>query len=179
MIFSDTIHSEITERLLYLGGQAGLEPAQDAISIGTFQQLDANDQAKSVLTVECTSAQWHDFILSSRFVIGEIAFAGTTLEGWLASVSSIPYYGKRYGVNFGPFPFAPTWDHIKRYRSFMEHYGIPLNCIVYADRTVTISFALGNLPVPQYRRRFSIVQAGKYLGMIHPVHSIRVHGINC
>ena len=179
MIFSDSIHSDITEHLLYLGGQAGLVANQDSVSIGTFQQLDANAQAKSVLTVECATQQWYDFVLSARFVIGELAFAGNTLEDWLASVSAIPYFGKRYGINFGPFPFAPTWEHIKRYRSFMEHYGTPLNCIVYADRTVTISFALGNLPVPEYRRRISIVQAGKYLGMIHPVHSIRVLGINC
>ena len=39
-------------------------------------------------------------------------------------MSAIPYFGKRYGINFGPFPFAPTWDHVKRlYRAVMEHYG--------------------------------------------------------
>ena len=33
--------------------------------------------------------------------------------------------------------------------------------------------------MPLYRRRISIVAGGKYLGMIHPVHGIRVLGISC
>ena len=53
----------------------------------------------------------------------DLAFAGTILEEWLATVSAVPYFGKRYGINFGPFPFAPTWEHVKRYRAVMEHYG--------------------------------------------------------
>ena len=59
----------------------------------------------------------------------------------------------------------------------MDHYGAPLNCIVYQNRMVTIAFALGDKPVPQYRRRISIVLNGKYMGMIHAVHGIKVLGI--
>ena len=59
----------------------------------------------------------------------------------------------------------------------MDHYGTPLNCIVYQNRMVTIAFALGDKPVPQYRRRISIVLNGKYMGMIHAVHGIKVLGI--
>ena len=99
------------------------------------------------------------------------------LGEWLSTVAAIPYFGKRYGVVFGPFPFTPTWDHIKRYMPLMDHYGTPLNCIVYQNRMVTIAFALGDKPVPQYRRRISIVLNGKYMGMIHAVHGIKVLGI--
>ena len=59
----------------------------------------------------------------------------------------------------------------------MDHYGAPLNCIVYQNRMVTTAFALGDKPVPQYRRRISIVLNGKYMGMIHAVHGIKVLGI--
>ena len=41
------------------------------------------------------------------------------------------------------------------------------------------TFALGDRPLPEYRRRISIVHAcGEYLGMIHPVHGIKVLGIS-
>ena len=57
-------------------------------------------------------------------------------------------------------------------------HGVPINCITYANRSVTITFALGDRSLPEYRRRISIVRAGKYLGMIHPVHGIKVLGIS-
>jgi hypothetical protein len=36
---------------------------------------------------------------------------------------------------------------------------------------VTISFALGDKPIPEYRRRISIVLNGKYMAVIHAVHA--------
>ena len=176
-IFEETLRADVTSTLLRLGGLAGLATNEDSVKIGIFQQLDVNSQAKSVLSVECGTPEWGGFVLAAQFVVADIPFKAIPLEEWLGTVSAIPYFGKRYGVVFGPFPFTPTWDHIKRYAPLMSHYGTPLNCIVYQNRKVTISFALGDKPIPEYRRRISIVLNGKYMGVIHAVHGIKILGI--
>ena len=176
-IFDEALRADVTSTLLRLGNLAGLGASEDSIKIGIFQQLDVNGQAKSVLSVECSTPEWGRFVLAAQFVVADIPFKAIPLEEWLGTVSAIPYYGKRYGVVFGPFPFTPTWDHIKRYAPLMSHYGTPLSCIVYQNRKVTISFALGDKPIPEYRRRISIVLNGKYMGVIHAVHGIKILGI--
>ena len=107
-IFDETVHNEIISELLRMGGLAGLSTVDDPITIGIFQQFDANCQAKSVLTVECSSPVWAGFVLAVCFVISGIPLAGVPLETLLDTVAAVPYYGKRYGINFGPFPFTPT-----------------------------------------------------------------------
>ena len=50
-IFDESFRSDITSTLLRLGVLAGLTSTENAIKVGIFQQLDANGQAKSVLSL--------------------------------------------------------------------------------------------------------------------------------
>ena len=63
---------------------------------------------------------------------------------WLIKVGAVKYLGKTYALNLGPMPRAPTDDTIKMIAPLLEMYGKMTHIINYADRTITVGFALGD-----------------------------------
>ena len=49
--------------------------------------------------------------------------------------------------------------------------------IYYADRTITIGFALGDLKMPMFRKPIPIFDGGIYAGVLDPTHYIRIVGL--
>ena len=49
--------------------------------------------------------------------------------------------------------------------------------IYYADRTITIGFALGDLKMPMFRKPIPIFDGGIYAGVLDPTHNIRIVGL--
>ena len=73
----------------------------------------------------------------------------------------------------------PTFDTIDKYKGLLTStYGDIVNVTIYKDRTVAIGFALGERPTPQRRKALAVMRNGKSMGTLHPVHNIRMLGID-
>ena len=102
---------------------------------------------------------------------------GTPLDSWLSTVSQTKYTGKTYAVNFGPFPFTPTESSLARVKPLLKEYGDITRITIYADRTVTFGFALGDRRMPTTRKRLPLIISGKCVGVLMAPFHIKMMGV--
>ena len=58
-------------------------------------------------------------------------------------------------------------------------YGTQTRYITYANRTVNINFALGNMEMPKTRKPITLLSGLTCSGKIHPFYHIKVLGEDC
>ena len=89
----------------------------------------------------------------------------------------------RFGASIrgirGRRPCAPNADTIPQIEPMLRMYGNMTHIVFYADRTVTIGFALGNLPMPIVRKPLYIMHNRVLVGKLDPTHNIRMMGVPC
>lgn len=150
------------------------------IGIVHFTQCDTNGRKHSSLCVEATTQEWAKFTETVTFTYEGITFVGKTMEKWLKEVQAVKWTGKMIAVVFGPLPFHPTQKNLAKYEKLMaKSYGTPTRCITYANRTVTITFALGKMAMPKTRKPITLLSGLTCIGKIHPFYHIKVLGEEC
>ena len=87
--------------------------------------------------------------------------------------------GKTFAINIGALPCAPNADSIPQIEPMLRRYGKMTHIVFYADRTITIGFALGNLPMPIVRKPLYIMHNRVLVGKLDPTHNIRMMGVPC
>lgn len=163
---------------------------EEKMEVGIYQQFDQNDRKHTVITVTATERAYKELygkIFDFDDKVGfegtestTITFKGTSLKEWLSKVGSVEERGVTFGVNMGPFPRAPTDSTIQVLAPLLKMYGKMTHVIYYADHTITVGFALGDLPMPLFRKPIPIFDGGTYAGMLDAVHNVRMVGVpNC
>jgi len=174
-IFSEEMHEKLCKALV-----VSLE--NETVKVGIFKQMNCNGKWNTVLTVEC-SERVYDYYHGKTINYTEdetlIKFKGTSLTEWLGEVGKIEYLGKTYAFNIGPMPRAPTEDTIKVMAPLLAMYGEITHIIYYADRTITVGVALGNMTMPPFRKPIPLFDGGVYAGKLDPTHNIRLMGVPC
>ena len=150
----------------------------DFVKIGRYCQVDINGRKQSVLVAECVDDTWASYLLD-RFTFGDVRVQGVPLEEWLINIAGVKWTGKEYAVNFGPFPYTPNEHSVAKLKPMLKQYGDITKMIFYADRTITIGFALGDRPMPRSRPRIPLVSNGKALGVLLAPFHIKVMGVRC
>ena len=154
----------------------------ETAKVGIYEQIDINGYRNSVLTVECSErvyTHYHGEIIDFKDEENLFKFKGTSLTEWLGKVGAIEYLGKTYAFNIGPMPRAPTEDTIKVMAPLLAMYGEITHIIYYADRTITVGVALGNMTMPPFRKPIPLFDGGVYAGKLDPTHNIRLMGVPC
>jgi hypothetical protein len=174
-IFSEEMHNNLAKVLT-----SNME--NETIKVGIYQQIDINGRKKTVLTVECSErvyAYYHGKIFDYKENENLFKFEGSSLTEWLIKVGAVEYLGKTYALNIGPMPRAPTDDTIKVLAPLLEMYGKMTHIIYYADRTITVGFALGDMNMPLFRKPIPLFDGGTYAGKLDPTNNIRLMGVPC
>ena len=109
-------------------------------------------------------------------------FVTAPLEEWLESISAIKWTGRTFAVNFGPFPFTPTEHTItSKLAPLIKCYGSVTKTLVYADRTVTIGFALEGRSMPTTRKKIPLMVKDKHghkcVGVLMAPFHIKMLGV--
>jgi hypothetical protein len=152
----------------------------DDVTVGLFQQFDANGSKHTILTIEFANVASAATFKGGQFKHEDVSFNVVELNAWLDSIGAIKNVGKRFAAVFGPWPFVPTFDTVDKYKGLLTStYGDITNVTIYKDRTVTIGFALGERPMPKQRKPLSIMRYGQFMGTLHPTHNIRMLGVHC
>ena len=154
----------------------------ETAKVGIYEQIDINGYRKSTLTVECSErvyTHYHGEIIDFQDEENLFKFKGTSLTEWLGKVDAIEYLGKTYAFNIGPMPRAPTDDTITMLAPLLAMYGKMTHIIYYADRTITVGVALGDMTMPPFRKPLPLFEGGVYAGKLDPTHNIRLMGVPC
>ena len=190
-IFSEQLQSDLAKDLFAIATNKS-QPGDkmEKFDIGVYQQFDKSGRKHSVLTVDCSPRMYN--VLKGRtfsmqdkvgFANGElpvILFKGISLKEWVDEVGGVKARGTTFGLNVGPFPRAPNDDTVKKFEPLLKMYGDITHIIFYADRTITIGFALGDKTMPKARKPIPIFDGGIFAGALNPVHNIRIVGMqNC
>ena len=190
-IFNEQLQSDLAKHLFMMATNM-TEPGNlmEKFDVGVYQQIDKNGRKHSTLTVDCSPRMYE--LLKGRtfdiqdkvgFTNGElpmILFKGISLKEWVDEVDGVEARGTTFGLNVGPFPRAPNDDTIKKFEPLLKMYGKITHIIFYADRTITIGFALGDKIMPVARKPIPIFDGGIYAGVLNPIHNIRIVGMqNC
>ena len=158
-IFSEQLQSDLAKDLFAMAtnkSQPGdkMEREVRHRRLAVYQQFDKTGRKHSVLTVDCSPRMYN--VLKGRtfsmqdkvgFANGElpvILFKGISLKEWVDEVGGVKARGTTFGLNVGPFPRAPNDDTVKKFEPLLKMYGDITHIIFYADRTITIGFALGD-----------------------------------
>ena len=174
-VFSEELHKNLAKELT-----ASLE--NETVKVGIYEQIDINGYRKSVLTVECSERVYKYYYGKTIDYKDEetlFKFEGSSLTEWLIKVGAVEYLGKTYALNIGPMPRAPTDDTIKMLSPLLKMYGKMTHIIYYADRTITIGVALGDMPMPLFRKPLPLFDGGIYAGKLDPTHNVRLMGVPC
>ena len=174
-VFSEELHMEMAKVLT-----ANME--NETVKVGIYQQININDRKQTVLTVECSERVYnHYYGMTFDYKDKEalFKFEGTSLKEWITKVGTMEYLGTTYGLNIGPMPRAPTDDTIKMLAPLLKKYGKMTHVIYYADRTITIGFALGELIMPPFRKPIPLFDGGTYAGKLDATNNIRLMGVPC
>ena len=190
-IFSEQLQSDLAKDLFAIATNKS-QPGDkmEKFDIGVYQQFDKSGRKHSVLTVDCSPRMYN--VLKGRtfsmqdkvgFANGElpvILFKGISLKEWVDEVGGVEARGTTFGLNVGPFPRAPNDDTVKKFEPLLKMYGDITHIIFYADRTITIGFALGDKTMPKARKPIPIFDGGIFAGALNPIHNIRIVGMqNC
>ena len=154
----------------------------ETAKVGIYEQIDINGSRNSVLTVECSErvyAHYYGEIIDYKDEENLFKFKGTSLTEWLGKVGAIDYLGTTFAFNMGPMPSAPTDDTIQMLAPLLAMYGKMTHIIYYADRTITVGVALGDMPMPLFRKPIPLFDGGVYAGKLDPTHNIRLMGVPC
>ena len=65
------------------------------------------------------------------------------------------------------------------YSPLLSMYGTIISIIYYKDNTVTITFGLGGKPKPKFRHPLPLLENGKTVSRLDPIHNVRVLGDYC
>ena len=150
--------------------------ATDQFTLGIFRQRDVNDRPHTVYAVDTSESAISDFLRSASFQFNGFDFSGATFDSWLATIDLVKYSGTTYAAKFGPFPFVMNEEKFTRYKSAFKIYGAVTHYIFYANRSIVVGFALEGKPPPTRRAKISLIDKGKYMGHLHPIHDIRLLG---
>ena len=183
-IFNDKVQEDLVKHL-----QTTLK-VNEKIEVGIYQQFDANGFKHTVVTVagpehvyEALYGKVFDFEDKVGFEDNQnpkIIFKGTSLKEWISKVGAVKEIGMTFGVNMGPFPRAPTDSTINMLAPLLKMYGKMTHVIYYADHTITVGFALRDLPMPLFRKPLPVIDGGVFAGTLDATHNIRMVGVpNC
>ena len=182
-VFLEPVQVGLTKRL-----QIMLK--EEKIEVGIYQQIDANGLKHTVVTVTGPEHVYKELdgkVFDFEDPMGfednqnpKIIFKGTSLKEWISKVGAVKERGMTFGINMGPFPRAPTDATINMIAPLLKMYGTMTHVIYYADHTITMGFALGDLTMPMFRKPIPVIDGGTYAGMLDATHNIRMVGVpNC
>ena len=182
-VFLEPVQVGLTKRL-----QIMLK--EEKIEVGIYQQIDANGLKHTVVTVTGPEHVYKELdgkVFDFEDPVGfednqnpKIIFKGTSLKEWISKVGAVKERGMTFGINMGPFPRAPTDSTINMIAPLLKMYGTMTHVIYYADHTITMGFALGDLTMPMFRKPIPVIDGGTYAGMLDATHNIRMVGVpNC
>ena len=182
-IFDEKFQAGLSKALINAGVNkmaTTIAAGDNPIGVVHFTQCDTNGKKHSTLCVEATTKEWANFAENITFTYEGITFVGKTMAKWLQDVKAVKWTGKIIAVNMGPLPFHPTQKNLAKYEKLLaKTYGTPMRYITYANRTVTISFALGKMEMPKTRKPITLLSGLTCIGKIHPFYHIKVLGEEC
>ena len=180
-IFDSDLKEAVGRALLEIAKEENPEicTTENAVSIQTYQLYDTNGTKATVLSAEFENQGLYDFFKDTEFEFRDLKFKATDLKEWFETVNKVKPTGKTFALNIGALPCAPNADTIPQIEPMLRMYGNMTHIVFYADRTVTIGFALGNLPMPIVRKPLYIMHNRVLVGKLDPTHNIRMMGVPC
>ena len=180
-IFDPDLKEAVGKALLEIAKEENPEICtnENAVSIQIYQLYDTNGNKATVLSAEFENQKLYDFFKDTEFTFRDLNFKATDLKEWFETVNSVKPTGKTFALNIGALPCAPNADSIPQIEPMLRRYGKMTHIVFYADRTVTIGFALGNLPMPIVRKPLYIMHNRVLVGKLDPTHNIRMMGVPC
>ena len=180
-IFDPDLKEAVGKTLLEIAKEKNPEICnnENAVSIQTYQLYDTNGTKATVLSAEFENQGLYDFFKDTEFEFRDLKFKATDLKEWFETVNKVKPTGKTFAINIGALPCAPNADTIPQIEPMLRMYGNMTHIVFYADRSVTIGFALGNLPMPIVRKPLYIMHNRVLVGKLDPTHNIRMMGVPC
>ena len=106
----------------------------DDVTVGLFQQFDANGSKHTILTIEFANVASAATFKGGQFKHEDVSFNVVELNAWLDSIGAIKNVGMRFAAVFGPWPFVPTFDTVDKYKGLLTStYGDITNCLLYTS----------------------------------------------
>ena len=178
-IFDEDLQKCLGETMRDTAKESLRQLAENAVQVAIYVQYDVNGLRHSILSVEFADRALYDLFHGKSFNFRDLSFKGVSLDEWLSKVGAVKDKGFTYAINIGPLPRAPNVDTVSLLAPLLRMYGKMTHTIFYADRTVTVGFALGDLVMPIVRKPIMLFDNGKLAGKLDPTHNIRVMGAPC